>query len=40
MFQSNRTINIYQKHKGFNMRAYVLTENHFRLHYSSSVIQN
>ena len=40
MFHSKRTINIYQKHKGFNMTAYVLTENHFRLYYSSSVIQN
>ena len=31
MFHSKRTINIYQKHKGFNMTAYVLTENHFIL---------
>lgn len=40
MFHGNRTINIYQKNKVFNIIVYVLIENHFRLHYSSNVIQN
>lgn len=40
MFHGNRTINIYPKNKVFNITAYVLIENHCRLHYSSNVIQN
>lgn len=39
MFHGNRTINIYSKNKVFNIIAYVLEENHFRIHYFSNVIQ-
>lgn len=37
MFHGNRTINIYQKNKVFNIIAYLLAANHFRLPYPSCV---
>lgn len=40
MLHSNRTITIYQKNEVFNAVAYILIENNFSIHCSSSVIQN